>query len=54
MTSFTFKRGDVAMPKIVALLFARHGVPKGTYRVDAEALRRARQGVPTGEYHHNA
>ena len=26
-------------------------VPEGSFRVDAEALRRARTGVPTGAFH---
>jgi len=31
--------------------FSAGRVPRGEYRVDAEALRKARQGVPDGEYH---
>ena len=37
-----------------AVLAARRGVPEGTYRVDADALRKARRGVPRGEYHVDA
>jgi hypothetical protein len=34
-----------------AVVSALRRVPRGQYRVDPEALRKARQGVPKGEYH---
>ncbi len=36
---------------VSALRLAHRITPRGTYAVNAEALRKARQSVPTGDYH---